>query len=131
MTRVLANTTPARGHLYPIVPALLELQRRGHSVAVRTLASQVGRMRALELDAGPIDPRLEALAHDDFKGRTPLDKVGRSGHRGGVGAPVGAVDPVPHPAALERRATVGTRPEAPTRGSRRGTRSNRGRTDRA
>lgn len=78
MTRVLAYTTPARGHLYPIVPVLLELQRRGHSVAVRTLGSQVERLDELGLEARPIDPRLEALPHDDFKGRNPLDKVRRA-----------------------------------------------------
>ena len=27
--RVLAYVSPARGHLYPIVPTLLELQQRG------------------------------------------------------------------------------------------------------
>ena len=31
MTRYLVYTTPGRGHLYPIMPTLLELQRRGHS----------------------------------------------------------------------------------------------------
>ena len=37
MSRYLAYTTPARGHLYPIVPTLVQLRRRGHEVAVRTL----------------------------------------------------------------------------------------------
>ena len=30
MARYLAYTSPARGHLYPIVPTLRELRRRGH-----------------------------------------------------------------------------------------------------
>lgn len=77
MTRVLAYTTPARGHLYPIVPILLELQRRGHSVAVRTLESHVERMRALGFEAKAIDARLEAMPHDDFKGKNPLDRMRR------------------------------------------------------
>lgn len=75
MTRVLAYTTPARGHLYPIVPILLELQRRGHSVALRTLASHVERMRGLGFEAKAIDARLEALPLDDFKGKNPLDRL--------------------------------------------------------
>lgn len=78
MTRVLAYTSPARGHLYPIVPVLLELQRRGHAVAVRTLDSQVERLQELGLRAKPIDARLEALPHDDYKGTNPLDKVRRA-----------------------------------------------------
>jgi UDP:flavonoid glycosyltransferase YjiC (YdhE family) len=78
MTRVLAYTTPARGHLYPIVPTLLELQRRGHQVAVRTLASDVERVRELGFDAAPIDPAIEAIEHDDWKGRNPLDRVRRA-----------------------------------------------------
>jgi MGT family glycosyltransferase len=78
MTRVLAYTTPARGHLYPIVPTLLELKRRGHEVSVRTLGSQVETMRALGFDAAPIDPRVEAVEHDDFKGKNPLDRVRRA-----------------------------------------------------
>jgi hypothetical protein len=41
MAGVLAYTSPARGHLFPLTPILDELSRRGHSVAVRTLASQV------------------------------------------------------------------------------------------
>jgi MGT family glycosyltransferase len=78
MTRVLAYTTPARGHLYPITPTLIELRRRGHDVAVRTLASQVERVRELGFEAAPIDPAIEAIEHDDFRGRNPLDRVSRA-----------------------------------------------------
>jgi UDP:flavonoid glycosyltransferase YjiC (YdhE family) len=35
MARFLAYTSPARGHLYPITPTLLELAGRGHDVHVR------------------------------------------------------------------------------------------------
>ena len=34
MSRVLAYTSPARGHLYPLTPILLELRDRGHDVSV-------------------------------------------------------------------------------------------------
>jgi MGT family glycosyltransferase len=78
MTRVLAYTTPARGHLYPLVPTLLELKSRGHDVVLRTLASQVEPMRELGFDAAPVDARVEAIEHDDFKGKNPLDKVRRA-----------------------------------------------------
>jgi hypothetical protein len=45
MSRILAYTTPARGHLFPVTPILDELHRRGHEIALRTLASQVPLMR--------------------------------------------------------------------------------------
>src|SRR5689334_8613995 len=78
MTRVLAYTTPARGHLYPIVPTLLELQRRGHEVAVRTLGAEVERMSELGFDAAAVDPAIEAIEHDDWRGKNPLDRVRRA-----------------------------------------------------
>ncbi|HEX8084674.1 MAG TPA: nucleotide disphospho-sugar-binding domain-containing protein [Solirubrobacteraceae bacterium] len=72
MTRFLAYTSPARGHLFPIVATLLELRARGHEVAVRTLASEVGRMRELGFAAAPIAREIEDLPFDDWKARTPI-----------------------------------------------------------
>ncbi|MGK2877982.1 MAG: glycosyltransferase [Solirubrobacterales bacterium] len=78
MARILAYTSPARGHLYPVMPILLELVERGHEVALRTLASEVPLARELGIDAAPIDPQIEAIEHDDFgaKGsRAALSRV--------------------------------------------------------
>jgi MGT family glycosyltransferase len=72
MARVLAYTSPARGHLYPVTPILDELLGRGHSIALRTLASEVELMRSRGFDAAPIDPAIERIEHDDFRARTPL-----------------------------------------------------------
>ena len=58
MARYLVYTSPARGHLYPIVQTLEELRRRGHEVAVRTLASQVDPMRGLGGLVGDLDKRI-------------------------------------------------------------------------
>ncbi|KAA0254447.1 MAG: glycosyltransferase [Acidobacteria bacterium] len=69
--KVLAYTSPARGHLYPLVPTLLELGRRGHEVAVRTLSAEVDRVRELGLCAEPIDPAVEARQHEDWKASSP------------------------------------------------------------
>jgi MGT family glycosyltransferase len=79
MARVLAYTSPARGHLYPVTPILDELSRRGHQVAVRTLASQVELMRGRGFIAAPIDPQIERIEHDDFQARTPLGAQRRAG----------------------------------------------------
>ena len=65
MARILAYTTPARGHLFPLTPILDELGRRGHQIALRTLASQVPTMRARGFDAAPISDRIEAITHDE------------------------------------------------------------------
>ena len=72
MARYLVYTSPARGHLYPIVPTLEELQRRGHEVVVRTLASEIELLRSLGFAAAPIDPAIERKEHTDWRARTPI-----------------------------------------------------------
>lgn len=75
MARILAYTSPGRSHLYPLTPILDELHRRGHQIVLRTLASQVALMQARGFDAGPIDERIEAIEHDDWRARNPLQSV--------------------------------------------------------
>src|SRR3981189_2191671 len=77
MARILAYTSPARGHLYPLVPILDELAGRGHQIAVRTLASQVPLLQARGFAAAPISAQIESLPHDDFQARTPQAKLKR------------------------------------------------------
>jgi MGT family glycosyltransferase len=72
MGRYLAYTSPARGHLYPMVDTLIELRRRGHEVSVRTLAAEVPRMKRLGFSAAPIAPAIEAIEQDDWQARTPM-----------------------------------------------------------
>ncbi|MEQ9337830.1 MAG: glycosyltransferase, partial [Miltoncostaeaceae bacterium] len=71
MTRILAYTTPARGHLFPLVPILDELRDRGHAVALRTMAAEVAAMGGRGFATAPIDPAIESIAHDDHLARTP------------------------------------------------------------
>lgn len=71
MSKILVYTSPARGHLYPLVPTLEELRRRGHQLSVRTLASEVDRVRALGLAAEPISAAIEAREIDDWKAKSP------------------------------------------------------------
>jgi MGT family glycosyltransferase len=78
MSRFLVYTSPARGHLFPIVPTLEELHSRGHDVAVRTLSAGVGVLRDLGVEAQPIDPAIERLEHDDWKSRSPIASLKRS-----------------------------------------------------
>jgi MGT family glycosyltransferase len=68
--RVLVYTSPARGHLYPVVPIVFELAGRGHEVALRALSSQVRTMRELGIDTEPISADVERVELDDYKARS-------------------------------------------------------------
>src|SRR4051812_18791870 len=78
MTRILAYTSPARGHLFPLTAILQELDRRGHELVVRTLASEVELARRHGFEAAPIDPRIEAIEHDDWRARSPQGALKRA-----------------------------------------------------
>jgi UDP:flavonoid glycosyltransferase YjiC (YdhE family) len=75
MARVLAYTSPARGHLYPLTATLLELRARGHEVHVRTLASEVEALHAAGLQAEAVAPEIEALGLDDWRWQTPEEAL--------------------------------------------------------
>ncbi len=76
MARFLVYTSPARGHLYPVVDTLLDLRQRGHEVHVRTLASEIGTLRTVGLHAAAIDPAIEAVSLEDWRGSTPEESLG-------------------------------------------------------
>jgi len=80
MARYLLYTSPARGHLYPVVPTLEELRRRGHEVVVRTLVSEIELLRSLGFAAAPIDPAIERKEHADWRARTPIGALQASLH---------------------------------------------------
>lgn len=76
--KFLAYTSPHRGDLYPTVPILLELQRRGHVVVVHALAAEVPRLRELGLTADAVDPRVEHIQHDDYLARSAVGAIRRA-----------------------------------------------------
>jgi UDP:flavonoid glycosyltransferase YjiC (YdhE family) len=76
--KVLAYTSPARGHLTPMMGPLLELHRRGAEVHVRTLAAGVENVRAAGLAAEPISAAIEAVVHDDHEARVQMTSGARS-----------------------------------------------------
>jgi MGT family glycosyltransferase len=78
MARILAYTSPARGHLFPLTAILQELESRGHELAVRTLASEVEPARRRGFEAAPIDSRIEAIEHDDWRARSPQGALKRA-----------------------------------------------------
>lgn len=81
MATVLGYTSPALGHMSPMSALLCELQRRGHEIHLRTLSTAVGCARNYGFHAQPIDPRIEAIAIDDWRSRTRSGALKR-----GVGA---------------------------------------------
>ncbi|HXF32572.1 MAG TPA: nucleotide disphospho-sugar-binding domain-containing protein [Solirubrobacterales bacterium] len=106
--KVLAYTSPARGHLNPMMGPLLELRRRGAEVHVRTLTPAVEAVRAAGLEAEPLAPQIEALKHTDhlasnqmasgarsyatFKARAPLEVPDFEAALGAVGPDLALVD---------------------------------------
>lgn len=78
MAKILCYTSPARGHLFPTVPVLLELQRRGHEVVVLTLRDEAPHLAAAGLRARPIDPAIEAIEHDDHRASSPPAALARA-----------------------------------------------------
>ncbi len=113
MARVLAYTSPARGHLYPLVPILDELAGRGHEIAIRTLASQVPLMRDRGFAAAPISsarrgpgPRRLPGAHAAGKPQARRGQVRRARRVRGSRSPCGDRRRAPR-RALGRRDELG------------------------
>jgi MGT family glycosyltransferase len=65
MASILAYTSPATGHAFPLVPGLLALRARGHSVQLRTAPGLVETIGAAGLEVGALDSRVGAVAVDD------------------------------------------------------------------
>jgi MGT family glycosyltransferase len=77
MARLLAYTSTTPGHVFPPVGMLLELQRRGHAIHVRTQVPDVERLRALGFDVAPVDARIEEIEFDDWRARSQLNAMRR------------------------------------------------------
>lgn len=92
MARVLIYTSPARGHLYPIMGPATELARRGHDVHVVTLAGEVELVRSQGLFAEAMDPAIEAREMDDYKGKNPIEALERGVAAFGDRAPLDRAD---------------------------------------
>src|SRR5687768_4037825 len=103
MATVLAYTSPAKGHIFPTAAILIELSRRGHKVAMRTLASEVEAMRGLGFDASPSDPRVPAIVEPTRLPKSPV---------GALRASIGALaQRAPYEAADLRQAIEEHKPD--------------------
>ena len=90
--KILAYTSPARGHLFPLVPILDELRRRDHDVVCRTLAEHLDDVRALGIKAAAISPEVAGIAIDDWKATSPLESQQRGMRAFARRAPFDAAD---------------------------------------
>jgi len=75
MARILAYTSPARSHLFPLTPILDELHARGHQIVLRTFSSQVPLMRSRGFDAAEISTRIEPIEHEDWRTDNPRESL--------------------------------------------------------
>lgn len=73
--KVLAYTSPARGHLYPVVPIVAELSRRGHSAGLCTLAAELDHLKPLGVEGSAIDPAIERIEIEDWRERSPIGAI--------------------------------------------------------
>lgn len=75
MSTILLYTSPAKGHLYPMMDVAIALRAAGHRVVVQTLASERGVVEGLGLEHRAIHDRIEQLVLDDYKGSNPLAQL--------------------------------------------------------
>ena len=80
MARILAYVVPAAGHLFPFVPGLQELQRRGHHVHVRIGERLLATARDAGFDASPADPAIAAIEVNDYAEGKDTDKLRKGLH---------------------------------------------------
>ncbi len=71
--KVLAYTSPARGHLYPVVPITASLAARGHDAWICTLADELGHLAEIGVRGIRIDPVVENNQLVDWRKR-PLPR---------------------------------------------------------
>jgi MGT family glycosyltransferase len=68
--RLLAYTSPARGHLYPMVPILSALVERGHHTSICALSSELEHLQRIGIEATAIDPDVARIPIVDWQQRS-------------------------------------------------------------
>jgi MGT family glycosyltransferase len=92
MSTIVVYTSPARGHLYPMMDVAIALKHAGHRVVVQTLADERAAVEAAGIEHRALDPRIEALPLHDYEGSNPLDQLRRAIARWVERAPIEAED---------------------------------------
>ncbi|MBF6328122.1 glycosyltransferase [Nocardia transvalensis] len=74
MAKILAFTSPAEGHLYPITPVLAELAARGHQITAVTLPGAEGSLPP-GIAVRPLPPALAEAELDDWDARGRVTRL--------------------------------------------------------
>ena len=69
MSTVLIYTSPARGHLYPMMDVALAMQAAGHRVVVQTLAAERDHVQAAGIEHRPLAAAIEGIELADHRAR--------------------------------------------------------------
>ncbi|GAB4343579.1 MAG: glycosyltransferase [Calditrichia bacterium] len=75
MKTVLIYTSPARGHLYPIMDIALELKTQGYRVVVQSLKAERPVVEAEGIEYLDISPAIEALPLEDYQESNPIRQI--------------------------------------------------------
>ncbi|MCH9815769.1 MAG: glycosyltransferase [Actinomycetia bacterium] len=75
MSTILFYTSPARGHLNPMMDVAVALRSMGHRVVMQTLTSEVDLVERAGLEHRPISTDTASLALADYKGSNPLKQL--------------------------------------------------------
>jgi len=70
MAKFLAYIEPVAGRLYPLIPTLQELARRGHHVTVRTGVIQSQLLKSIDIESDVLSPELAGFEPKDWQART-------------------------------------------------------------
>lgn len=75
MNTILIYTSPARGHLYPMMDIAIALRAEGHRVVIQTLSSEQNWVVDEGLEFRPISDEIETLALEDYQATNPLSQI--------------------------------------------------------
>lgn len=74
MKTILIYTSPARGHLYPMMDIAIELKKRGDNVIIQTLAGEKEQVENEGIHHLSISSEIESLPLKDYKESTPVSQ---------------------------------------------------------
>ena len=77
MKTVLIYTSPARGHLYPMMDIAIELRNEGYEVIVQTLSSEKKHVETENIQFVSISPDIESLELQDYRKNNPISRTDR------------------------------------------------------
>lgn len=78
VSTILAYTSPAAGHLFPLMPGLIALRDRGHDVVVITEDAFVDTVTDEGIAARAVSPEVAGIVPRDYEVKSPRERL----HRG-------------------------------------------------